>query len=271
MDALEGSAQLDGRAIAWRRLGSDGAPPLLLLNGYAATSADWDPGFLGHLAARFDVVCPDPRGCGGSELGSGELTIDSLAGDALAVLDALGLERVTVAGWSMGGFVAQQLAAGAPDRVVALALISTDPGGEAVPAEDAVWRRLTDHAGTPSEQARRLLELLFPPALAAELFEQVGGLVAEARARLDPAALSAQELAMERWHSAPAAGRLDSIRAPALVVAGNEDIVIPAANAELLAAALPGSRLAPFQGCGHAVMAQRPAEVAGLIAALPRE
>lgn len=257
-----GRTEVDGRALAWRRLGSEEQPPLLLLNGYAAGCADWDPGFLGALADRFDLVCPDPRGAGRSELGAEELTIEGLAADAAAVLDALGWDRAAVAGWSMGGFAAQELTATAPDRVSALALISTDPGAEAVRAPAEVWSRLTDHGGTPREQAKRLLELLFPPRLAASVFEQFGDVVAEARAGLDPRALSAQERAMDAWHARPGAARLAAISAPTLIAAGDGDVVIPAANVELIRGGIAGAEAVTFPGCGHAVMAQEPARLA---------
>ena len=244
------------------------APALLLLNGYAATSADWDPTFRELLDDAFDVIAPDPRGMGGAELGEGEMTIELLAADALELLDARGVERATVAGWSMGGFVAQQLAADAPERVIGLALLSTDPGAEAVRADPEVWARLTDHGGQPIDQARRLLSLLFPPDFAARMFDQFGEVVAAARAQLDPAALTAQEAAMDAWHTSPGGERLAAISAPTVVIAGTDDVVIPPANSRLLEQGIEGARLELLPGCGHALMAQRPERAAELIASV---
>ena len=259
---------MEGRTVAWRRLGDPALPPLLLLNGYAATSLDWDPAFLDRLGEGWDVIAPDNRGMGGSDLGEGELTIAGMADDAIAVLDALGLERAAVAGWSMGGFVAQELAAGAPQRVSSLALMATDPGAEAERASPEVWAELTDHGGDPTEQARRLLGLLFPPDFARAIFEQFGDVVAAARAALDPAALDAQERAMEAWHEAPGLDRLEEIALPSVVITGELDRVIPPGNAELLAGAIPGAGSHALSGCGHALMAQQPARAAELIAGL---
>src|SRR5664279_5347582 len=115
-----GEIEVEGRRLAWRAVGS--GAPLLLVNGYAATAADWDPAFLDGLSESFEVVCPDNRGVGGSELGDGELTVDGMAADLEALLDALGIERAPIVGWSMGGFIAQRLAERAPGRVSALAL-----------------------------------------------------------------------------------------------------------------------------------------------------
>ena len=167
----------DGGRLSWRSIGR--GPPLVLVNGYAATASDWDPAFLSALASSFEVVCPDNRGVGGAALGAGLVTVESMARDVEALLDALEIERAQVAGWSMGGFIAQRLASVAPERVEALVLLSTDPGGaEAVLADPEVWARLTDRSGSPREQAARMIASLFPPETAAEIDRRFGGLVA---------------------------------------------------------------------------------------------
>ncbi len=269
-----GATEVEGRRLAWRTVG-DG-PPLLLVNGYAATSQDWDPGFVEALASSFEVICPDNRGVGGSELGEGKLTIDGMAADLEAVLDALVVGRAVVVGWSMGGFVAQRLAVRAPERVAALALLATDPGGpDSIPADPAVWARLTDRSGSDREQASRLISLLFPPPLAAEIDAEFGAIVAAARAALSPQTLLAQEAAMDAWHrDGSSAGTLDGAPTPlregtrVLIAHGEEDVVIPSANATPLAAHFPTAQVELFPGCGHALMAQECQPIANLIASL---
>jgi pimeloyl-ACP methyl ester carboxylesterase len=259
--------ELGGRRFAWRTLGI--GPPLLLVNGYAATAADWDPTMLEELGRSFEVICPDNRGMGESGLGDGELTVDGMAADLEALLDSLGLERVPMAGWSMGGFVAQRLARRAPGRVEAMALLSTDPGGpEAVLATPQAWARLTDHSGTPREQASRLISLLFPPELAPGIDREFGEVVAAARAELSLDPLAAQEAAMDAWHAegqGALATKRDADPLPVLIAHGSEDVVIPAANTEPLAARWPGARVELFAGGGHAFMAQEPRRVAELL------
>ncbi|HWD39998.1 MAG TPA: alpha/beta hydrolase [Fimbriimonas sp.] len=259
----EGAIEIAGRRLAWRSVG--GGAPLLLVNGYAATAADWDPAMLARLSRSFEVICPDNRGMGDSELGEGELTVASMAADLLALLDELELDRLPVAGWSMGGFVAQRLARSAPDRVERLALLSTDPGGpRSVPPAPEVWSELIDHSGTPREQATRLISLLFPPQLAPQLDEQFGEAVAAARAALSNDALSAQERAMAAWHT-ESQPDWDGEPPPVLVAHGSEDVVIPAANTKPLAEHWPGARVETFQGGGHGFMAQEPERIADLL------
>jgi 3-oxoadipate enol-lactonase len=259
--------EIDGRRLAWHSAGR--GPALLLINGYASTGADWDPTFLAGLAESFEVICPDNRGAGVSDLGDGELTVDGMAADLEALLDALGIERLPVVGWSLGGFVAQRLAARAPGRVAALALLATDPGApDSVAAEPSDWARLIDPSGSSREQASRLISLLFPPELAADIDARFGDVVAAARAQLLPETLRAQEAAMDAWHREepprPEGGGVP----PTLIVHGELDRVIPVANTGPLAARWPGARVELLPGCGHALMAQEPAAVVSPIRAL---
>jgi pimeloyl-ACP methyl ester carboxylesterase len=113
--ATKGQIVVDGRRLAWRTIGT--GPDLLLINGYAATGEDWDPAFLWQLGDSHRVICPDNRGLGDSELGVGEVSVEGMAADLEALLDSLGIERLPVIGWSMGGFVAQSLAVRVPHRV----------------------------------------------------------------------------------------------------------------------------------------------------------
>lgn len=247
-------------------------PPLLLVNGYAATAVDWDPTFVAALERSFELICPDNRGVGAALLGvlDGQLTIEAMAADLEALLDSRGIEKLAVAGWSMGGFVAQALAVRAPRRVEALVLLATDPGGpESVPADPAIWARLTDTSGTPREQASRLISLLFPGPVAAEIDRRFGDVVAAARAQLSPAALEAQANAMAAWHATAQPPPPDP-SPPVLIACGEEDVVIPPQNSDRLASFWPDSRIERFADGGHAFMAQEPERLADLIAVFLR-
>jgi pimeloyl-ACP methyl ester carboxylesterase len=267
--AGEGSVEVaPGRSIAWTAVG-DG-PPLLLLNGYAATGADWDPIFLGRLAAHFHVICPDNAGLGSSRLADGEAVgdVEGMTVDMLALLDSIAVERLPVVGWSMGGFVAQLLAREAPERVTALGLISTHPGStDTVDAAPGVIQKLIDNSDTPREQATRLLSLLFPPDRAAEADERFGDLVAAARAVLPEPVLFMQEEAIVGWHNRPSALSVLDPPVPTAIVHGGSDAVVPPGNAESLARFHPGASVTVLPDCAHAPMAQEPAAVAEAIIA----
>jgi pimeloyl-ACP methyl ester carboxylesterase len=255
---------VDGGQIAYRRIGN--GRPLLVLNGFAATIADWDPSFIDRLASSNQLFMLNNRGIGGSTDDGQPFDIAKLADDAAHVIEALGFERMSVLGWSMGGFIAQALALQHPAQVDKLILLSTDCGGpDADLASNAVWSQLIDMSGTPHEQARRLLFLLFRSDVAESFYRQFGDIVAAARAQLSPDIMRRQAAAMDAWHRDGVASRLREINVPVLIGTGSEDIVIPPSNALKFVNAIRGAWLAQFPSVGHAFMAQYPRVLADVI------
>ena len=253
------------RSFAYERLG-DG-PPLVVLNGFAATRNDWDQAFLAALARDHTLICLDHRGIGGSS-DARPFTVDDLAADAADVIRTLGLDRPAVLGWSMGGFVALTLARAHPTVLSRMVLLATSPGGAAAkPIAPAVKAQLTDFSGTPRERARRLLGLLFTPERAAAVDAEFGDVVAAAQAALPLDVVREQEHLLDEWERDRVGGRLDEVRCPTLVAAGSEDVVIPPANAVALATGIAGAWLARFPRSGHAFMADHPEQLARVIAA----
>src|SRR4029077_4507104 len=256
--------QADGARIAYRRVGS--GRPLLVLNGFAGARTDWDPSFIHGLAGSNELILLDNRGIGSSTDDGKPFDIVRLAHDAAHVIETLGFERISILGWSMGGFIAQTLALQHPNRVNKLILLSTDAGGsEADLASSAVWSQLVDTSGTPHDQARRLLSLLFPSDVAESFYREFGDILAAARARLSPDLINRQAAAMDAWHRSGAGDRLRGIKAPVLIATGSEDVVIPPSNALKLVNAIPSAWLAQFPHGGHAFMAQYPRPLADLI------
>jgi pimeloyl-ACP methyl ester carboxylesterase len=255
---------VDGAQIAYSRIGK--GRPLVMLNGFGATRADWDPSFIDRLASSNELILLNNRGIGGSTDDGQSFDIAKLADDTARLIESLGIERVSVMGWSMGGFIAQAFALKHADRVEKLVLLSTDAGGiEADLASPDVWSQLVDTSGRPDEQARRLLFLVFPKEVAESFYREFGGVVAAARAQLSVELLKRQAAAMDAWHRNGVTSQLREIRVPALVAAGAEDIVIPASNALKLVNAIPGAWLAQFPHGGHAFMAQYPRILGDLI------
>jgi pimeloyl-ACP methyl ester carboxylesterase len=131
--------------IAHTRLGTVGyrvvgtGPPLILITGYTATMEAWDPWFVGALAEHYRVVIFDNAGVGRTQTLPAPLTVDAMANQTSALIDALGLERPDVLGWSMGGTIAQALAVLHPAQVRSLVLCATFPGtGKIMPPAQAL-------------------------------------------------------------------------------------------------------------------------------------
>jgi len=259
-----GAVQVDDAEIAYRRIGN--GRPLVVLNGFAATSADWAPSFIDTLASSNELILLDNRGIGRSTDNGRPFGIEQLADDAARVIEMLDVERPNVLGWSMGGFIAQRLALQHPDRINKLILLSTDLGGANADLASAdVWSKLIDMSGTPHEQARRLLSLVFPRAIVESIYREFGDIVAAARAKLSPDLVNRQVAAMDAWHRTGIGNRLPEINVPVLIATGTADIVIPPSNALRLVNAIPGAWLAQFNGGGHAFMYQYPRPLADLI------
>jgi len=235
--------------------------PLLMIQGLGYGRRGWGPS-PALLARRFRVVTFDNRGFGGSETTEGPYTTAQLATDALAVLDAAGIEQAHVVGISLGGMIAQELALAAPERVRKLVLCSTTPGGpESVPMPQQTVALM---GRQPKLDPREAMQLFVENALSSE---PPAGLVDEIvayRMANPPNAAG--------WYAQASAGaahdalaRLGAIRAPTLVVHGTADNVVDAGNAPLIADAIPGARLELFEGVGHLLPWERPGEFVALV------
>ncbi|MBB3665391.1 pimeloyl-ACP methyl ester carboxylesterase, partial [Prauserella sediminis] len=173
-----------------------------------------------------------------------------VAEDAVAVLDAAGAGRAHVYGTSMGGRVAQWLAADHPERVDRLVLGCTSPGGShAVDRDPDVTRRLAQHDAAAVRQA--LLDLMYTPAW---LAAHPGPYRTIGERDTPPHVLRRHRIASHRhdaWDVLP------DITAPTLVVHGTDDVFNPAANAPLLAERIPGATLRLIPGARHAYFEER--------------
>ncbi len=235
----------DGVDLLWQEQGR--GAPVLLLQGQATPAAGWDP-VARELAAGFRVLRCEQRGTGGSAPGADDrFSTRLLAQDVRAVLDAAGVERAHVVGHSMGGKIAQWLAADEPGRVASLALLATSAGaGDGVPRDAAAHRLLL--RGDPAERRR----LFFADDWAAAHPDAVRAFFA---LDADRATLRLLYRA-STTHDALAA--LPRIAAPTLVVHGTADRLAALASAERIAAEVPGARLLAVPGAGHGLHLDSP-------------
>lgn len=262
--AVVTSCVVDGHTFVLTRRGQ--GAPLVLLNGFAATRNDWDPTFLAALCRRRELILIDHRGVGGSWNDEGPFTIGDLAADVSGAIDALGLVRPGVLGWSMGGFIALSLAAARPELVGKLVLLSTSGGASPTTlGRPSVQAQLRDFSGTPREQASRLIALLFEPERARQVDADFGEIVATSRASFPVDVAERQWQAIKGWARHGVAAAHGELTARALIATGSEDIVIPPENSLALARAMHGSWLARFPRSGHGFSADYPHELADLI------
>jgi pimeloyl-ACP methyl ester carboxylesterase len=239
--------------------------PLLLIQGLGGNSGQWGEPFLGALARDFELILYDHRGIGLSGPLTGDVTTAGLAADALALLDALAIERAHVFGFSMGGMVAQELALSDGERIATLTIAGSSCGGtQSRPTSSEVVQALT--AAVLSGDRERVLrtgyELLVSQAFAADADNYAA--FAEI-ARDHPATIPVLMDQQAAVVSHDAYGRLRGIRAPTLVIHGSEDQMLAAINGELIASSIPGARLEQLDGVGHLSFWEQPERVARLV------
>jgi poly(3-hydroxyalkanoate) depolymerase len=228
------------------RPGSDAAPPLLLCNGIGAGLDVLQP-FVDALDPRIEVIRFDVPGVGGSPTPKLPYNFATLGCFTTRLLDRLGHGRFDVLGFSWGGGLAQQLAFQNPRRCRRLVLASTGTGMLMVPGRLAVLSKmLTPRRYRDPEYARQIAAELYGGRLRQQPAE-VKRLVYDQSRIGSRAGYLLQLLAGAGWSSLPA---LPLIRQPTLILAGNDDPIIPLANAHLMRHLLPNSSLHVYDD-GH--------------------
>ena len=220
-------------------------PPLLLVAGLASDSFSWLP-VATPLAARFRTIMPDNRGVGRTRPQDGPCSIDAIADDCAALLRHLGVERASVLGHSMGGFVAQRLAARHPGLVDRLVLVATGTGAGARNAATFVEMAEKLDAGEDAERW-----FLDDPAKAEAVMAWALNYPWPQSAR----AFRRQVDAVIAYDGSADVG---AIAVPTLVVAGREDILYPAEECEAFARRIPGAAFTVIEGAAHAVHTEQP-------------
>lgn len=234
--------------------------PLLLMHGLGYGRWGWEP-VLGPLADDFLVLFYDNRGIGESDVPAGPYNARQLAEDAVAVLDAAGVERADVVGTSLGGMAAQELAISFPERVSRLVLACTTPGGlssHPMP-EQTVDLMLAAPTLPPETALRRFVENALSPGAPDDLVERI--LALRLQNPFDPRGWQAQAAAGMTFE---ALDRISGIQAPTLVVTGTEDVVVDPRNSELLTDRIQDARLERVPG-GHLFFWEDPSRFVTLV------
>ncbi len=270
-DAVEVAQIGGGIEIAYESFGDPDHPTLLLVMGLGMQMLGWDEEFCEQLAGRgFRVIRFDNRDVGLSTkvgrsrpnvlagavgLRSADYRLADMAGDAVGLLDHLDADAAHVVGASMGGMIAQTIAARHPDRALSLCSIMSGPGGRSpatMPRMSVIGTLL---AKPPSEREAYAAHV-------ASLFERIGspGYAHDAermrrRALLSydrcfhPAGAARQLMAI--MASGNRTAEIRTITAPTLVIHGKSDKLLPAAGGKAVAKAIPGARLELIDGMGH--------------------
>jgi 3-oxoadipate enol-lactonase len=243
----------DGVRLHYDVRGRASAPAVLLIQGLGADKHGWDMQRY-VLSTMYRVIALDNRGAGRSDKPFGHYSLEQMADDAIAVMDAVGVERAHVVGASMGGAIAQIIALKHPARVMSLTLACTA-------CRNHPWRveLLTSWAVHASERgmgamAREAARWVIGPRSFRRLLPLFGWLGPLAMGRPSHAFVAQVRaiLATDEEQSA----QLADVTVPALVMVGNQDILTPRGDSEELAELLPNSELVVISGAAHGFMVE---------------
>lgn len=246
----------DGTRLHFQVLGRRGAPPILLIAGLGQDLTGWTLQRLA-FASRHRTIALDNRGVGRSDKPEGDYSLIEMADDAVAVLDALGIDSAHVVGLSMGGAISQVLAVRHPRRLRSLTLVGTA-------CRNHPWRTelLKEWAETARLRGMRALShdalrwLVGPRSL--RRFAPALGLFGPLALQCPPHAFAAQVSAILSADESLARD-LAMIAVPTLIVVGNQDILTPRGDAEELADRIPGAELVVIAGAAHGLTVEHAA------------
>lgn len=247
------SVDVAGTTFAYRQLGPKAGVPLIMLNHWGATLDNFDPRIVDGLAASRPVIAYNYRGVGASG-GKAPLTVAEMAKDAIAFIRALGLEEVDLLGFSLGGFVAQDIVLREPGLVRKVILTGTGPaGGEGIEKVGPVsWPLIIKGMLTFRDPK---FYLFFTSTAngrrAAKAFlERLQERKADRDKPITMATFLRQLKAIKAWGT-QAQQDLGAIRTPVLVANGDQDKMVPTSNSIDLADRLPNAELVLYEDAGH--------------------
>jgi pimeloyl-ACP methyl ester carboxylesterase len=259
----------DAITLAWDERGDPGGTPLLMVHGLGTQMIAWRPEFLDLLAERglrviiFDNRdaglsthldgMPDIRAMLGGDMSSAPYSLREMAADTRGLLDQLELDSVHVLGVSMGGMIAQTLAAEHPERVRSLTSIMSTTGERAVSEStpEAQATLLAPRPTTPDEAAERAIagaRVIGSPGMLDEDWIRTLARRSFERA-YDPPGFARQMAAI--WSAGNRTDAVRTITAPTLVIHGERDPLIPMTGGKATAAAIDGAELIVIEGMGH--------------------
>ncbi len=233
-------------------------PAVVLLHAFPLNASMWSAQ-REALGESYRVICPDQRGFGGSRLGHDDPSLDEVADDVVAMLDARKVDSFVLGGLSMGGYVVMALLRRHPDRVRALVLADTKATSDSTEAA-ANRLRIADQV-VADGSAQVVLDELLPKLVGATTKESRPLVFGRVKALVERAPVYAVAWAQRAMAERPdSTETLRGVSVPTLVVVGAEDEISPPAEAEAIAAVVPGATLVTIPASGHLTSVEAPDE-----------
>ncbi len=259
----------DGTVYAYRRFGKAGTVPVLFLQHFRGNLDNWDPALVDDIAELHEVILLDLSGVGSSGGRVGD-SVAHYAADALAFVDVMGLTSIDVFGFSLGGFIAQEIALLRPHVVRRLILAGTGPRGG---RDMHGWNdEIRSHAYKDVQDAGDVLYLFFTPsaqsqAKGVEFVQRIFTRTDDRDLATTLEVRDRQAAAIIEWgiQDFGKLARLSNISAPTLVANGDDDVMVPTVNSHLLAGHIPNAKLIIYPDANHGFLFQYPHEFAAAV------
>jgi pimeloyl-ACP methyl ester carboxylesterase len=255
--------------------------PILLIQGLGGSMNSWHPSILKELSSNHTVIIFDNRGVGNTTTGTKQFSIQQFANDTVGLLDGLKIQKANVLGFSMGSFIAQQLAVTHPEKVNRLLLVGSTCGGkESIPQSpenlklgEKIISSIVNNTPIKPQEMKTVLSW-GPGPTWIKLHPEALETIPTNPKDLVPSDMTLntymqQTNAVQNWKSTNWSGvcsQLTKISQPTLVLTGTEDLAIPGpANSIIIAGKIPGAWLVQIPAAGHNVMDQYPAEIGKIL------
>lgn len=247
------SIDVGGTPFIYREMGEKGGVPVILLHHLTAVLDDWDPRVVDGLAAKHHVIAFDNRGVGASG-GSTPSSVQEMARDAVAFIRALGLTKVDLLGFSLGGFLAQVIAQEEPGLVRKIIIAGSGPaGGEGISNMGNVLQDALAKAGASGKHPKHFLffsQTSNGQAAANAFLGRLNERTTDRDTGISNETIGAQLTAIHAWGQAEPSD-LGEIQHPVLIVNGDDDVMAPTVNSFELLRRLPNAQLSIFPDASH--------------------
>jgi 3-oxoadipate enol-lactonase len=244
--------QVNNITLAYERMGKGN--PLMLIHGYPLDHTSWNE-VASLLENEFDVILPDLRGFGQSTTFETPYTMSDMADDLAGLLDHLKIEKVALAGHSMGGYVALAFAKKYPQRVSGLGLVSSQAAADSPEGKERRYQTAADVA----QKGVGVVAEAMTPKLSADV--RVQTFVRVVIEQQSPSAVIGALKAMAEREDQMS--HISSVAFPVVLMHGDADVLIPIDRAKEIKAVLPSARFVELRGAGHMPMMEFPNETAG--------
>lgn len=257
--------EVDGTRYAYRKFGTNTGVPLVFLVHFRGTIENWDPQMLEPIAKERPVILFDNKGVGETN-GETPTTITEMAQDASAFIKALGLEKVDILGFSIGGMVAQELVLQESGLVRRLILSGTSPEAGVNP-DSEIFERMNKHGGTEEDGIEDFMFFFYSPTDSSRSLGMASlqRIFAQKKINSSDQVQQAQLEAVAKWAQQKEDHQfewLQQIGHPVLVTNGVKDVMVPTQNSYILTESLPNAQLIVYPDSGHGHLFQYPKEFA---------